>query len=799
MRLSFWVITFLCVFFNASLGFGVTINVDDYGAVGDGITDDTNSIQTALDYLKTNGGELNFTSGKTYIISSGLELLYYPSDKTYLIKSSDKVKATIKIKDNTSITWGTWGMRLYDSRNITISNICLDGNRQNRSPQDETSGTSLIYLYKKCDGTKLNDLLLINSVMDGIYITAVESDPTTFIADFEMHNCVVSNSYRNNMSIIRGENFKIVGCEFNNANGHDPQAGIDLEPNSGGADLGYSNILIDSCKFKSNNNFGISMSHNATTCGSSLIQDCIFDDNGGGILIGSESNIIKNNIFKNFTAITYRDGIVYFHSNLYSSYNQVFNNSFYNNSLPVDNHLIWLQYNAGEYNSIYGNYFYNYTCGDIYDASAGRGTTQYIYGNYDLTSCFMGYWKLDLLSPIADESDFSQGGTAYNTPALISGMDGNAVSFSSDDKYIKVPSQDTLDISKNITVSAWIKWDGLNNETSYQIFASKNGDWRFGLTSMTNDSAKLGFYASGEYSAGWTETGSRLISKDVWYKVAMTYDGIAARLYLDGELVAVEDCYGSIAGNYSDIYIGALGNNTYSFNGAVDDLKIRHESLNHQEIYDEYAKEKCYRWTLDIDETDVSYTYGSLEAENSNGTLYGSPKYACSVVKQGLDFSPNDKYVMISKGTMNLSSEMTISAWIKWNGDNSESQQIVVGGAADWRFGLISFDDDTAKFGFYASSPYSGGWLESSSRVISKGQWCNIAVTYDGSYTKLYLNGSEIASESASGQLNSASSYLYLGSYSNNTYSFNGVIDDVRVYEHALNSTEILTYYNISQ
>ncbi len=209
----------LYVLLSAVLVFGSTISVDDYGAVGDGITDDTASIQSALNALKLNGGVLNFTSGKTYIISGGLDLLYYPADKSYLIQSSGKVKAVIKIKDGTGNSCGTWGMRLYDSKNITISNICLDGNRQTRNPQDETSGTSLLFIYKNCNGTRLNGLLLINSVMDAVYITAVESDSSTFMTDFEMHNCVLGNSYRNNMSIIRGKNFKIIGCEFHNASG----------------------------------------------------------------------------------------------------------------------------------------------------------------------------------------------------------------------------------------------------------------------------------------------------------------------------------------------------------------------------------------------------------------------------------------------------------------------------------------------------------------------------------------------------------------------------------------------------
>ena len=49
------------------------VNAVDFGIVGDGVTDDTTAIQSALDYAKDNGGELFLPEG-TYLISSTLYL-----------------------------------------------------------------------------------------------------------------------------------------------------------------------------------------------------------------------------------------------------------------------------------------------------------------------------------------------------------------------------------------------------------------------------------------------------------------------------------------------------------------------------------------------------------------------------------------------------------------------------------------------------------------------------------------------------------------------------------------------------
>ena len=45
------------------------VNVKDFGAVGDGVTDDTAAIQAALDHVAANGGTLYFPAG-TYLSDS---------------------------------------------------------------------------------------------------------------------------------------------------------------------------------------------------------------------------------------------------------------------------------------------------------------------------------------------------------------------------------------------------------------------------------------------------------------------------------------------------------------------------------------------------------------------------------------------------------------------------------------------------------------------------------------------------------------------------------------------------------
>jgi hypothetical protein len=51
-----------------------TVSVKDFGAVGDGVTDDTDAIQAAIDYVGTDGGCVNFPAGK-YLVTSTINVL----------------------------------------------------------------------------------------------------------------------------------------------------------------------------------------------------------------------------------------------------------------------------------------------------------------------------------------------------------------------------------------------------------------------------------------------------------------------------------------------------------------------------------------------------------------------------------------------------------------------------------------------------------------------------------------------------------------------------------------------------
>jgi len=82
---------------------------------------------------------------------------------------------------------------------------------------------------------------------------------------------------------------------------------------------------------------------------------------------------------------------------------------------------------------------------------------------------------------------------------------------------------------------------------------------------------------------------------------------------------------------------------------------------------------------------------------------------------------------------------------------------------------------------------------------MSDNQWHNIIVTRDdvGKVVKLYLDGNYINSLIYTGTVSSSDNPLRIGlsAYNNGTYPFNGLIDDVRIYNRALSSQEATTLH----
>lgn len=108
---------------------------------------------------------------------------------------------------------------------------------------------------------------------------------------------------------------------------------------------------------------------------------------------------------------------------------------------------------------------------------------------------------------------------------------------------------------------------------------------------------------------------------------------------------------------------------------------------------------------------------------------------------------------------------------------------------------------NTYCFLVYNTSGYSYASVLSS--TLSSNKWYLGTATYDGDTMRLYLNGTEVANNTAvAGLISYNTNYLCIGreaagsSCGQDPYGFNGTLDDIMIFNRSLSSTEVALLYN---
>ena len=164
----------------------------------------------------------------------------------------------------------------------------------------------------------------------------------------------------------------------------------------------------------------------------------------------------------------------------------------------------------------------------------------------------------------------------------------------------------------------------------------------------------------------------------------------------------------------------------------------------------------------------------------------------------GLDFDGSDDYVTMGN-VLNLTSAISIETWIKTDGLGSR-QTIVSKGYPSTGEPYYQYHVEIRAGGeiYFPLSLNGTRQTTETSATINASQWYHIACVYDGSTIKVYIDGVEESSSNASGSISTYSTSFYLGAYSghvsSNVGSFNGVMDEVRIWNDARTVTEIREY-----
>ncbi|HXD23802.1 MAG TPA: LamG-like jellyroll fold domain-containing protein [Gemmatimonadaceae bacterium] len=170
----------------------------------------------------------------------------------------------------------------------------------------------------------------------------------------------------------------------------------------------------------------------------------------------------------------------------------------------------------------------------------------------------------------------------------------------------------------------------------------------------------------------------------------------------------------------------------------------------------------------------------------SGATWTSSGRYGGALNFDGV----NDRVFVAASASLNFSSAGTLEAWVYPTATQSGWRAIVQREVDAF---LLHASNDAGPLRPAAGGTFNGAHPPSISApsAIGVNTWTHLAVTYDGSTLRLYVNGAQVTSAARSGAIETNSNPLWIGG--NNPYGeyFTGRIDDVRVYNRALTATEL--------
>src|SRR6056297_3645452 len=464
----------------------------------------------------------------------------------------------------------------------------------------------------------------------------------------------------------------------------------------------------------------------------------------------------------------------------------------------------------------------------------------------------VGYWSMDegRGNTVSDFSGNGNDGTLEGDPQWVDGRHGKALDFDGSSDYVAI---DNLYYNSGgeipyLTVSAWVKipegggsWSILDYDRSeYFTFAEgrlvTDGTVEFDTTSSGGSVDDFG--------------GTTNIEDGNWHHVAAVFDSSDTndkKIYVDGELDNEKNAYGDgvalgtgvtrygFIGDGSEASSFDGGRNSLYYQGKVDEIRLYHRALSDSEIQDLYNRGLAKitqpdrtglvaHWKFDegrgqtTGDSSFNTNSGTLNLGTSGNTSVANAwtdgRYGQALQLDGsgtVDGTTYGDHVEIPESitrTDNYPDGVTYSIWLKADNDAVDRMALFRGASTIRHIEIYS---DSKKFRTEAAKQngYSFGTGNFPDEI--KGKWSHFTIVFANNEAnrpvRWYQNGTLFYTGDMTSGDYPDTEYFSFGSIGRSTgntsytyaKSFDGTIDDVRIYSKALTEDEIEALYESTQ
>lgn len=367
---------------------------------------------------------------------------------------------------------------------------------------------------------------------------------------------------------------------------------------------------------------------------------------------------------------------------------------------------------------------------------------------------------------------------------------GGSVYFDGTGDYLSASNSTDFNIAGDLswTIEGWWYW---NSNSGEQVLIEKfTGGTGPGWTLYKLNGGPIGFYSG---SSGAFSNAIHTVTTGQWYHVAVCRDATTdrTRAFINGKL-KVDSTY-SIGNNSSgNLYIGTRNGSGSYMNGYVSDVRV----INGTALY-----------TADFTPPTAPLTTITntklLTCTNKN-ELWEAAGSGKNIVKIGngptvsntqrkfttssailFNNSSSGDYLYQDLGEAVGTKDWTVEAWVYPTATNGSG---VIQISPTSGTGLLSLGS-SGSIGFGQQNGYwrvytTGGWPVTgylqSSTAVTINAWYHVASVRTGGNTKLYLNGTEIATRADTYDY-STTRYMALGCVFANNYVWPGYVQDYRI------------------
>jgi hypothetical protein len=375
------------------------------------------------------------------------------------------------------------------------------------------------------------------------------------------------------------------------------------------------------------------------------------------------------------------------------------------------------------------------------------------------------------------------------------GTAGRAAYFDGVDDWIDLNSHPSTPF---MTVSLWLKTTANNNYGAFS-WESPDGDPVVGIgvgLYQEGDPHTTASMVYGDQIGGspWPRlAGKTYLTDGRWHHIVFVYDG-DAYLYVDGVLEDSSDRNSEIPAGTVSMGLGwLLSNPGFRYTGSIDEVRIYNRGLVKTEIDSLYHENgwglprvvAYYPFNGDAGDSSGSGNHGTITGAGVGEDRFGN-------LTGALSFDGADDFVMVPDNPSLTPPQLSLSAWVYYTG-GFESPRIISKGPVDgYEMMIWQPGGDMLSAQINGTTFFSDNW-------VPRNRWVHLVMTKDRDSLRYYMNGARVHAF-ALDHLNISTENLVIGanSYDQAIDRFSGRMDDLRIYNYPLPTSEIDSLYHES-